>query len=413
MVSAPGGRFAPTQQCLIDHLAMRQRPNRRDDPLDTNGPTASAKTQISRGPVAFFLPTLTGGGAQRIALNLAQGFVDSGVATDLVAVNGVGELAERVPMGVRMVDLKRSRVILGLPPLVAYLRRERPTTLISFLDHAGVIALWARRLSGTSTRVVCTVHNALTRAAPTSSNLRSRIMPLFLRAFYPSADEVVAVSHGVAQELSKATGFPLARIRVIYNPVITGDLLAARDRAPAHPWLTDSGPPVILGAGRLTRQKDFQGLIRAFALVRQRRPARLLIMGEGPERPALEALVRELGLQAEVSLPGFVVGAHECMAKAAVFVLSSVWEGLPTVLIEALAVGTRVVSTDCPSGPREILRGGQLGRLVPVGDVGALAEGILAALGDAGRYVPLDQLKEFTQEVAVQSYLDLTRNGSG
>jgi glycosyltransferase involved in cell wall biosynthesis len=368
---------------------------------------------VSRGPVAFFLPTLTGGGAQRIALHLAQGFVDSGVSTHLVAVNGVGELVGRVPPGVRLVDLKRSRVILGLPPLVSYLRRERPTALISFLDHAGVVALWARRLSGTSTRVICTVHNALTTAAPTSSNLRSRIMPLFLRVFYPSADEVVAVSKGVAGELSKATGFPRERIRVIYNPVITDDLLSARTRTPPHPWLTDGGPPVVLGAGRLTRQKDFESLIRAFAQVRQHRPARLLILGEGPERPALEALVQQLGLAAEVSLPGFVRGAHECMAKAAVFVLSSIWEGLPTVLIEALAVGTQVVSTDCPSGPREILRGGELGRLVPPGDLAALTAGILGALADTSRRVPLGELREFTQEVAVQAYLDLTQNGTG
>jgi glycosyltransferase involved in cell wall biosynthesis len=368
---------------------------------------------VSSRPVALFLPTLTGGGAQRIALNLAQGFVDSGVPTHLVAVNGVGELAGRVPAGVRLVDLKRSRVILGLLPLVSYLRREQPAALISFLDHAGIVALWARRLSGTSTRVICTVHNALTTAAPTSSNLRSRIMPLFLRVFYPSADEVVAVSEGVAHELSKATGFPLKRIRVIYNPVITDDLLSARTRTPPHPWLTDGGPPVVLGVGRLTRQKDFESLIRAFAQVRQHQRARLLILGEGPERPALEALIRQLGLESEVSLPGFLPGAHECMAKAAVFVLSSIWEGLPTVLIEALAVGTRVVSTDCPSGPREILRGGELGRLVPPGDLAALIAGIQAALGDASRGVPLDHLKEFTREVAVRAYLDLTQNGTG
>jgi glycosyltransferase involved in cell wall biosynthesis len=200
---------------------------------------------------------------------------------------------------------------------------------------------------------------------------------------------------------------------VIYNPVITPDLLAAAARPPGHPWLADGGPPVVLGVGRLTRQKDFQNLLRAFAIVRQQRPARLLILGEGEERPALEALIAELGLGSDVALPGFVPGAHSCMARAGVFVLSSAWEGLPTVLIEALAMGAPVVATDCPSGPREILRGGELGLLVPPGDSKALAEGILAALGGSARKASFAELQEFTQDVAASAYLHLVHNGSG
>jgi glycosyltransferase involved in cell wall biosynthesis len=372
--------------------------------------TAAAATRP--GLVSLFVPNLCGGGAERVAINLAEGFAGLGVRTDLVAVSGRGELAGQIPPGVRLVDLKASRVILGLPALVAYLRRERPAAVIAFMDHAGIVALWARRLSGVSTRVICSVHNTLTQATSNSSMVRNRVLPVFLRAFYPSADEVVAVSHGVAQDLSTATGLPLSRIRVIYNPVIPSDLTAALSARPAHPWLTDGGPPVVLGVGRLTRQKDFASLLRAFAKVRQQRPARLLILGEGEERPILEALVRELALEADVALPGFVAGAQACMAEAAVFVLSSAWEGLPTVLIEALAAGTTVVATDCPSGPREILRGGELGRLVPPGDIGALAEGILAALAGSGHRVPLTELREFTREFATEAYLRLVNNGS-
>jgi glycosyltransferase involved in cell wall biosynthesis len=368
---------------------------------------------MSPRPIAFFLPTLHGGGAERVALNLAKGFVALGESPDLVTVSGRGELAGQIPPGVRLVDFGGSRVILGLPALVAYLRRERPAAIISFMDHAGIVALWARRLSRASTRVICTVHNTMTKAAPNSSSLRSRLMPAFLRAFYPSADEIVAVSHGVAKDMSDVTGLPLRRIRVIYNPVITSDLIAGLAQPPGHPWVADGGPPVVLGVGRLTRQKDFQNLIRAFAIVRQQRPARLLILGEGEERSSLEALVRELDLASVVELPGFVPGALGCMAHAAVFVLSSAWEGLPTVLIEALAAGTPVVSTDCPSGPREILRGGELGLLVPPGDARALADGILAALAGSARRVQLSELQEFTQEVAAGAYLDLVRNGGG
>jgi glycosyltransferase involved in cell wall biosynthesis len=367
---------------------------------------------VGPGRVALFLPSLNGGGAERVAINLAEGFASLGVATDLVTVSGRGELAAQVPRGVRLVDLGKSRVIFGLPGLVAYLRTERPRAVISFMDHAGVVALWARRLSGVPTRVICTVHNTPSQAAPNSASVRSRVMPALLRAFYPSADEIVAVSHGVARDLCDATGFPLERVRVIYNPVITEALVAAAGEAPGHPWLTDGGPPVVLGVGRLARQKDFASLIRAFKLVRDRRPARLLILGEGPERPALEALARELGLEGEVAMPGFLAGAQACMARAGVFVLSSAWEGLPTVLIEALAAGVPVVATDCPSGPREILRGGELGHLVAGGDVAALADGILAALEGDAREVPRDDLREFTQEVASEAYLRLTHAGS-
>jgi len=362
--------------------------------------------------VAFFLPSLRGGGAERVALNLAQSFADYGVVSDLVAVSGKGEFEGQIPAGVRLVDLGASRVILGLPRLVSYLRRERPTAIISFMDHAGIVALLARRLSGASTRVICTIHNTLTHAAPNSSTLRSRLMPAFLRMFYPQADEVVAVSHGVASSFSEVTGFPLTKIRVIYNPVITPGLQTAGAGSAGHPWLSDGGPPVVIGVGRLTRQKDFSSLVRAFARVVEKRPARLLILGEGEERSSLELLVRELGLESSVALPGFLAGAHACMAQSAVFVLSSRWEGLPTVLIEALAVGTRVVATDCPSGPREILRGGELGRLVPPGDIPALAEGIVSALSGGGPRATAADLAPYTPAVAVDRYLRLVQNGS-
>lgn len=361
--------------------------------------------------VALFVPSLRAGGAERVAINLAAGFAALGQPTDMVAVSAQGEFAEQIPQGVRLIDLKASRVLLSLPGLVAYLRRERPTALIAFMDHAAIIALCARRLSGSSTRIICTVHSTLTQATGPSPTLRNRILPALLGSFYPSADAVVAVSHGVARDLSEVTGFPLKKISVIYNPVIDPTPSGAVDHRPSHPWLADGGSPVVLGVGRLTKAKDFGSLIRAFALVRQQRPARLLILGEGEERPVLEALVQTLGLGSDVALPGFVTGATASMARAAVFVLSSAWEGLPTVLIEALAAGAPVVATDCPSGPREILRGGELGRLVPPGNVEALAEGILGALAGSTPRVPLSELRQFTREAAAEAYLRLVRNG--
>jgi glycosyltransferase involved in cell wall biosynthesis len=196
-------------------------------------------------------------------------------------------------------------------------------------------------------------------------------------------------------------------VQVIYNPVITQAALAVARQKPDHPWLGPNQPPVILGAGRLTAQKDFGTLIRAFAKLRQQERARLIILGEGEDRPGLEALAEELGVRPEVDLPGFRADAMAYMAHSALFVLSSAWEGLPTVLIEALAAGTPVVATDCPSGPDEILQGGRLGTLVPVGDHLQLAEAMLDTLRRRPGPIAAETLAPFTRDVAVDNYLRL------
>ena len=366
---------------------------------------------MTKGRVAFFVPSLVFGGAERVAINLAEGFVAAGVPTDLVAASGQGEFRRQIPPGVRLIDLEASRVVYALPAMISYLRRERPAAVICFLDHAGILALWARRMSGASSQIICTVHTNLTQTTGNSPNLRSRLIPMLLRRFYPWADHVVAVSHGVASGFRSATGLPASSVRVIYNPVITEDLLALALELPDHPWFAPGQPPVILGVGRLTKAKDFPTLIRAFADVRRQRAARLLILGEGEERAALSSLVTELGLtEDDVAFPGFASNAMAYMARSAVFVLSSLREGLPTVLIEALAAGATVVSTDCPSGPREVLQDGRLGTLVPVGDWARLGEAIASALEKPRNAVPLADLAPFTMSTSVQQYLSLVDN---
>ena len=201
-----------------------------------------------------------------------------------------------------------------------------------------------------------------------------------MRVSYRSVDAIVAVSQGVADDIARTTGLPSARIRVICNPVVTAKMLGLAQEPVAHPWLRPDSPPVILAAGRLTKQKDFATLIRAFQRVRQSQPCRLLILGKGQLQSDLESLASALGVRDEVDFPGFVANPYAYMAKAALFALSSAWEGSPNVLTEALALGTPVVATDCPSGPREILQGGRYGRLVPVGDVQRLGEAIIATL---------------------------------
>jgi len=330
--------------------------------------------------ISLFLPSLRGGGAERVMVNLARGFAERGLQVDMVLAKAEGPYLSEVHDGVRVVDLGSKRVLYSLPGLVRYLRRERPDAMLSAMTHANVIAIWARRLAGVKTRLVVSEHNNLSIATENSRSLRAKLMPWFIRRFYPSSDAVVAVSRGVAEDLAARTGLPIEIIRVIYNPVITPELFAKAEEPLDHPWFQPGEPPVILGVGRLVRQKDFATLIHAFALVREERPARLMILSEGEERPALESLVRELGIEEDVSLPGFVENQFKYMKRAAVFVLSSRWEGFGNVLVEAMALGTPVVSTNCPSGPAEILEGGKWGRLVPVGDVHKLAASMLETM---------------------------------
>jgi glycosyltransferase involved in cell wall biosynthesis len=360
------------------------------------------------GPIAFFLPSLHGGGAERVIVNLAQGITERGLPVDIVLTAAEGAFLRQVPPSVRLVDLRARRVLRSLGPLAGYLRRERPRVLVSSQSHANVVALWAARLAGRATPVVVTEHNTL--SAIEQGPLVRRLLPPLLRMFYPWASHVVAVSRGAADDLARTSGLPRDRMQVVYNPVITPAMMALARQPPDHPWFDPGQPPVILGVGRLTRQKDFPTLIRAFAEVRRRRVARLIILGEGEDRPGLEALVGELGLADDVALPGFRSNAMAYMAGSALFALTSVWEGLPTVLIEALAAGTRVVSTDCPSGPREILQEGRLGALVPVGDTAALIRAIVDVLERPPMTAPLQALAPFTRDAAVDNYLRLIEN---
>jgi glycosyltransferase involved in cell wall biosynthesis len=365
---------------------------------------------MKAGPIAFYLPSVHGGGAQRVIVNLVQGITERGLPVDVVLALAEGEFLEQLPASVRVVDLRAGRVLRSLGPLARYLRRERPRALVSSLSHANVVAVVAARLARRATPVIVTVHNTMSESTRERGAMAGGLWPSLMRAFYPWASRVVAVSRGAADDLARTTGLRRDDIEVVYNPVITPPVMAlARQRAD-HPWLASGQPPVILGVGRLTPQKDFPTLLRAFAEVRRGRAARLIILGEGEDRPALERQAADLGIAGDVALPGFRENAMSYMAGSALFVLSSAWEGLPTVLIEALAAGARVVSTDCPSGPREILQEGRLGALVPVGNSAALAAAMSAALDRPPEPLPPDALTPFTRDAAVDHYLRLIEN---
>lgn len=359
--------------------------------------------------VTFFIPSLRGGGAEKVLANLASGLAMGGLQVDLVLADAAGEYLLDLSSDVRVVDLKVSRVLAALPGLVSYLRRERPGVLVSALEHANVVAILARHLSCIPVHVVASVHAPLSYSLGSSKRLVEVMMPGLVRMFYSKADAVVAVSQGVNHDLIANFGLHPSKVRTIYNPIINNELYDLGRENISHPWFAPHQPPVLLAVGRLTSEKDYATLIRAFSKVRQQRLVRLLIFGEGPERQKLEVLVRELGLTDDVMLPGFVHNPYAYMSRASCLVLSSVFEGFGNVIVEALAMGCPVVSTDCPVGPSEILEGGKWGLLVPVGDHDAMAAAIVSTLGINGKAAsPLlnAYLRRFGLDEVMPQYLD-------
>jgi glycosyltransferase involved in cell wall biosynthesis len=227
------------------------------------------------------------------------------------------------------------------------------------------------------------------------------------KMFFRWADAIVAVSRGAADDFAATSGVPRNKMQVIFNPVVSDDLHRRAAETIDHPWFATGELPVVVAVGRLVIQKEFETLIRAFAEVRKSLPSRLMIIGEGPDRSKLESLTRELGLQDVVALPGTQNNPLPYMKHAALLAMSSRYEGLPLVPIEALAVGCPVVSTDCLTGPREILEEGKWGRLVPVGDVHALANAMLATLKEPRRVLPPEAILRFHRDTVARQYADV------
>lgn len=358
----------------------------------------------SSGLVSLFIPSLAGGGAERVMILLAGELAKRGFSVDLVLTSARGPYLSRIPAGVRVVDLRAKRIIFSLPALVRYLRKQRPLRLLSFLSPTNCLAVWGVSLARVDTRLILAEHNTASQALSSTPYRRLRLLPNIMRWTYPHADGLIANSFGVAEDLARVLKLGREQIHLVYNPVVTPELKAEAAQAVDHPWFYPGEPPVILGAGRLVEQKDFPTLLRAFALVRRRRRARLIIVGTGQGHRTLLNLGTELGVQNDFDLPGFVSDPYAYMARSGVFVLSSQWEGLGMVLIEAMACGTPVVSTDCPHGPYEILDGGSWGRLVPVGSPQSLAEAILATLEERGPD-PRARAEYFSVERATDQYL--------
>jgi glycosyltransferase involved in cell wall biosynthesis len=337
-------------------------------------------------------------------MTLANGFAERGLPTDLVLSKAEGPYLDRVSSKVDIIDLGARGIATSLPGLVRYLRKAQPQTMISALSHANVIAIWAKVLSARDVRLIVSEHSQLTTNVAHSMLASDRLLPRLVRWSYPLADGIVAISRSIADDLSSLIGSASKKIAVIYNPIDLEQISAMAVEPVPHPWLVAPSVPVIIGVGRLAAEKDFKLLIDAFAKLRAKRPARLIILGEGEQRNFLSEHVRNIALASDVSLPGFVANPFAWMKRASVFVLSSKYEGLSNALIEAMACGIPVVSADC-GGPAEILQNGKWGKLVPVGDSDALAQAIAATL-DADVLPNVRQRAgDFSTDRALDAYL--------
>jgi glycosyltransferase involved in cell wall biosynthesis len=359
--------------------------------------------RLNNQNVAIILHDVRVGGAERVMLQLAEALSKDGVPVELILAHAEGALLSKIPSSVKIVDLNVNNPLMMLIKVIQYLRVKRPKALISPFEVTSIVAVLAKLLSRVPARIVVRLSVALSKHKRVW--FKKLLERMAVSLFYRFADAIVAVSQGVANDFTMYSGIPATRIEVIYNPVISEQFIQDRDRIADHPLLSDHEKlPVILGVGRLTEQKDFYSLIRAFDMIVKKRPARLIILGDGEERELLEALAHQLNIQDKVHFPGIILNPMMFMKKASVFVLSSKWEGLPGALIQALACGCPVVSTDCPSGPFEILDGGKYGRLVPVGDVEAMAMAIEDVLNGEYQTLPELWMEPYKADVVIEQY---------
>jgi glycosyltransferase involved in cell wall biosynthesis len=350
--------------------------------------------------IACFFSTSGHSGVDRAMQNLIPSLAERGYEIDLLHIKKHGPYLQNTPERVKVIELGTRSTYPSLFPLIHYLRRERPAVLLADKDRVNRTALLARYLSRTNPYLVLSSGTTISIDLASRGVFERWLQRTSMGKLYAFADQVIVTSTGVADDMATYTGLKRNRIRVVPSPVVPDASFDCVYSRPEHPWFQVNQPPVILGVGELGMRKDFATLIRAFSRVRQQRACRLVILGKGKQRDELASLAASLGVAADVELLGFKSNPYDYMAYSALFAFTSLWEGLGFVIIESLAVGTPVVSVDCPSGPSEILQGGKYGRLVPVGDDLAMSQAILETLN---KPLPRDLLQEAARPYSVSA----------
>lgn len=384
------------------------------NPMPSAGTAARASTGAPRPmSLAIYLHDLSGGGVERQSLIIAEEFRRQGVDVTLVLHRLRGELVRDIPPGLRVVDLNSPRTLQDIVELMRYLRAEKPDVLLSNLDLNNIAALLAKAFAFSRTKVVICQHNPISSSFVACENWLYYFVGAFYRVLMPLISRAVAVSAGVAQELNRMAGIPARRVVTINNPVVGPDFHARCQVEVEHPWFNQPGQPVFVTAGRLVVQKDHETMIRALAIHRRRGNSRLIVLGTGPLREDLDALVTELGLSDAVDFIGFQANALPYLKRADAFVLSSRCEGFGNVLVEALGCGTPVISARCAHGPAEILRDGRYGLLVKPRNAVALAAA-MDEVGSLRERFPADLLRQraadFTYAACASRYLSMFKS---
>ncbi len=329
--------------------------------------------------IALTTPALDGGIGRNI-LNLAGALCGMGYKVHLLIDKPKGPYLEQLHPSVKVVPLPTSHPFTGTLAMGRYLWRHRPDAVLTPNVRHTALALNARRITAPATRIYVNIHNTYSKTFQNLSPQKKAKRLKKINTLYPRCDGIIPVSQGVAEDLCRFTNLSPALLTPIYNPVVSERLERLAVEPVTHPWFRGDEPPIILSVSRLEKAKNLTLLIEAYEKVRKQLHCRLAIIGSGSQHALLEAKVERSPYREEITLLGHQSNPYKYMKRSSLFVLSSLWEGFGNVLVEAMAVGTPVVSTDCPHGPREILENGRLGPLVPVGDSEALANGIRQAL---------------------------------
>lgn len=367
--------------------------------------------------ITFFLPNLKAGGAERVILNLISGLNKEGFQITLLLREFKGEFKNHICKDVFISELKTSNIFFVFFKIINYFRKNSPDIFISSFAYSNIISILARYFSFSKTKIIIIEHTPFSQAALEKKNVFRRVIDfltlVFLRKLtYPNAEAIICVSRGIAKEINNIKGIAKNKIRVIYNGIVSDEIYKQSKEPIEEKCFHEPKLPIILAVGRLIIAKDYPTLLKAFALIRQERPAYLVILGEGEEQINLEELAEKLQISKDVVFLGFKENPYKYMANALVYVLSSKREGFASVLAEAMTCGVPIVSTDCKSGPNEIIKNGENGILVPVGDIKALARAIIKILDDVllrDRFIKegKKRARDFSVERAARKYEQL------